>query len=278
MATTHTIGKLTGSSQSLTLEVWVYDDGLPPADLDADDVVTHINGAGDIPTSVLGVPNDGDPQLTQVSQTLWKVGIRYRIPSLRALHPPDSSERRSGFNFHLPRRFIKWAPEVAVYGSTLSMGGFVNVVPNAHGGNSVGTWLEPPTANLTDNYSVLRSSVTSSFLRTVAAIIHGGYVNSTSLTAGAYLAGEVMIVYMIGVPISDTLFGIDLGWSWKENVTDEVRGSITGIDYDGQDFVWEFEEPNLNRSAIAVEKTLKAVIVNQVRPRIDISAIGLSPP
>jgi hypothetical protein len=214
--------------------------------------------------------------LERLSYSAWRATIKYRIPSLRPLHPPFVGEERSGFNFHLPRKFLRWAPQVGKFPSTaMDQNGFIHV---DNRGQILGAWLEPPAPNLTKSLAVAPSAVTGAWVRGIAEIVGGGYVNSVPLTSGAYAAGEVIITHIIGSQTNDDLFHIDIGWNWTKNVADESRGTITGIDYDGQDYVWEYAKVAVDTLAAMTGAALKAVYVNQVRPRADLSVIGILPP
>lgn len=280
MAIQHVFEKLSGTSQSLTLPIFVYDDGTPPAEIDEDDVVTHINGAGDIPTTILGVPDDGDPNIERLSASAWRVGIKYRIDTMRPKLPASVGEERFGFNFHLPRKYVRWAPESGVYpGSAPSWHGLVNVVQDASSLSChSGVWLDPPPVSFTKSLSVSPGSVTASWVRTLAEIIQAGTVNSVALQSGAYAAGEIIIVNCVGSLISESAFHIDIGWNWTRNVTGETRDAVTGIAYDGQDFVWDWTAPFADRNDNQLGLEVRATYVNQVRPRGDLSVIGIIPP
>jgi hypothetical protein len=282
MATNHIIGKVNGQgSEAWSLDVFVFDDGNPAAAIDVDDVITYLGTVFDIPVEIAGIPDDGNPQTRQISNSLWQITIRYNLPTLRPLHPPVTGQERLEFNCNARRRFVRWAPEVNVYGDALTAGGLVNVVKNGTGVLETGVWIEPPVANLRKRLAVSPATITPTFVRTLASLIeshHGASVNSVSLQGGAYAAGEIMLVSAIGFQSSNTDFQLELGWSWKQNVTGETRESITGIAYDGHDFVWEWTGPRLDRLNVIISTQIRSVFVNQVSPRADLSVIGILPP
>lgn len=283
MAIKHIIEKLSGASLSLSLPIFIYDDGTPPAAIDETAVAAYLvtQYGVTIPSTVLGVPDDGDPNFERLSYSSWRVTMKYRAQTLRPLHPPGTSDSaRAGFNFQLPRKYVRFGTEIAKYpGGAPSWHGLVNVVQD---GNSLachsGVWLEPPPVSFTRTLSVSPSSVTGSWVRTLASVIQSGMVNSTSLVSGAYAAGELMIVSAHGQLISANAFQIDIGWNWAQNVSGETRDGVSGIAYDGQDFVWEWTKPLVDRSNNQLGLQVAAVYVNRVRPRGDISVIGIVPP
>src|SRR3989304_8925166 len=85
--------------------------------------------------------------------------------------------------------------------------------------------------------------------------------------------GNIVAVVQLGT----TEFHLELGWSGKQNVSGETRESVSGIAYDGHDFVWEWTEDNVDRNATVIGKKIKSVFVNQVSPRTDLSVIGIEP-
>lgn len=283
MAIQHIIEKLSGASQSLSLPIFIYDDGTPPAAIDQDDVAAYLvtQYGVTIPSDVLGVPDDGDPGFKRLSRSAWRVTIKYRVQTLRPLHPVGVGEAaRSSFNFQLPRKYVRWGTEIAKYpGSAPTWHGLVNVVQDC---NSLachsGIWLEPPPVSFSTSISVSPSTVTGSWVRTLAGVIQAGMVNSVSMGSGAYAAGELLIVHAHGQSVSANAFNIDIGWGWAQNVSGETRDGITGIAYDGHDFVWEWTKPLVDRSNNQLGLQVAAVYVNRVRPRGDLTAIGISPP
>lgn len=282
MALTHVIEKLSGGSQSLQLPIFVYDNGTPPAAIDEDDVKTYVDaqyGIG-IPTSVLGVPDDGDPRFEQLSMSAFRVVINYRAAAVRPLPPPVVGQKRSRFNFVAPRKFIKYAPEVAKFPSSApTAGGLVNVIQDLESGAfESGLWLDPPPVSFVTDETFAPSTITNTWVRTLAQVIQACAVNSDALVSGAYAAGELMIGYCSGQQISNGAFTIETGWCWQKNVTGESRGSVTEINYDGHDFVWELYDPNINRTAQTYGLQVKAVYVSRVRPRTAFADLGISPP
>lgn len=286
--THHIIEKLDrGNSTALALPIFVWGtDGADPNDPQApitlDEAIAEINAAIDIPATLLDLPNDGDPGVEQTGLA-WRITINYREPGLRPLHPPGVGEHRAGFNFHCRRKWVNLATQVAKFPSgsgTPDSFDVPNQQQDADGRftGASGFWLEPPGADLTDTFSVDPADVTHSYVRGIAAIIAAGMVNSTSLVSGSYAAGELLIAYMVGIRMSDHEFLIDAGWSWQQNVTGETRGGVTGVHYDGQDYVWDWKEPIVDRSTNHFGLNPKYTYVHRVRPRGDISAVGFVPP
>lgn len=278
MALAHIIEKLSGSSQSWSLPIFVYDDG--GASITLDDVVAHINAAVDIPTAIYGMPDDGDPNLTQLSHSAWRITIKYRLATLRPLRPPlVGADQRIGFEFHLPRKYVRFAPEVGKFPSGVNgCRGIVNIVSNGHSlAKHSGVWLDPPPISFKTTLSVHPDDVTPSWARTIAAVIQAGCSNSSSMQAGAYAAGELLIVHCAGAQISEKAVQIETGWNWKQNVSDETRGEVTGVSYDGQDFVWDWVTNSIDRESQRYEHKITAVYVNRVRPRVDMHSLGILP-
>lgn len=278
MAIQHVIEKLTGSASSLTLPVFVYDDGTPPAEISLTDVVTHLAAATDIPTILIGLPDDGDPGITRLSKSAWRVDIKYG--SRRANKPPTVGEERFGFNFQLPRKYVRWAPEVGKFPETApTWHGLVNVVQDSSSLSChSGVWLDPPPISFTKQITLDASEVTATWVRTMAAVIQAGMVNSEPLQGGAYQAGEIIIVQCNGRLISENAFTIDIGWNWTPNVVDEIRDEVENVSYDGHDFVWDWTEPFTDRNGNQLGMKTRATYVNRVRPRGDLSAVGIIPP
>lgn len=278
MAIHHIFEKLSGSSQSWSLPIFVYDD--TGAAITLDDCVTHINAAVDIPTSIFDMPDDGDPNATQLSKSAWRVTIKYRLATLRPIRPPlVGAGQRIGFDFHLGRKYVRYAPEVAKFPTEApTKRGIVNIVQNGHSlAKHSGVWLDPPPVSFKTTLSVHPGDVTASWARTVAAVIQAGCVNSTSMQSGAYAAGELIIVACMGQQISEKAVQIETSWNWIQNVSGETRGEVSGVSYNGQDFVWDWVTNEIDRAHIHYLHKVTAVYVNRVRPRIDMTSIGLLP-
>lgn len=278
MALQHVFEKLSGSASSLTLPVFVYDDGTPPAEISLTEVMDHIDAAVDIPAIVIGLPNDGDPGITRLSKSAWRIEIRYG--SRRPFAPPTVGEERFGFNFNLPRKYVRWAPEVGRFpASQPTWHGLVNVVQD---GSSLsvhsGVWLDPPAVSFSKQLTVPASAVTGTWVRTLATVIQAGTVNSEPLQGGAYAPGEIIIVQCNGRLISEEAFSIDISWNWAQNVSNETRDAVENVSYQGQDFVWDWTEPFADRNGNQLGLRTRATYVNRVRPRGDLSAIGIIPP
>jgi hypothetical protein len=282
MAITHIIEKLSGNSLSLALPIYVYDDGDPPAAITRDQLVAYLNsqyGTG-IPSTVLGVPDDGDPHIQQLSRSSWRATIRYKVLTMRPVQPAAVGTKRSSFDFVPRRKYVEFAPEIAKFpSSTPTMGGCVNYQFDfTTGASSRGTWLEPPPVSLTTEQSFAPATVTVNAVRALALVVQAGAVNSDSLGSGVYLPGEMMIGYCHGSQITNGVFQIVTGWCWQRNVTGETRGPVSGIAYRGHDFTWNLFEQNCDRNAILFPVKVRAVYVNQVRPMVPFSGLLVSPP
>jgi len=273
-----TVEKETGAFDTPSLPVFVWQDTL--ADLSLGDAVTAVDAAfgGTIPSSVLGLTNDGNPGIRRLSKSAFQFTINYRSDTNKPSKPPSVGEFRSGFNWRAPRKWLQFAPEVARFPSGAAPShDLVNAVLDANSLNvKSGVWVEPPVANLTKTFSVAASTVTGSWVRSIAALM--GHVNSTALTSGAYAIGEICLVSAVGSLVSNEAFHLDFGWSWIQNVSDETRDQVTGVDYNGHDHVWDFRQGFIDRDIVGVVQEVVATYVHRIRPYSDLSAIGVQPP
>ena len=272
------VEKDSGAIDTPSLPVFVYDDGGADVSLeDAIDAIEAVAGTT-IPLSILGLDNDGNPSYRRTSKAAWEFTINYRSATNKPAKPPEVGEYRAGFNWHAPRMWVQFAPEVAKFpGDTVPSWDIVNQSPDSNGSpSSSGVWLEPPVANLTKSFSVDPSTVTGSWVRSLAALM--GHVNLSSLTGGAYPAGEICLVHASGTLISKEAFHVDIGWNWAQNVSGETRGEVDDVAYNGQDFVWDRTWPHTERAFSALAWKIIASYVHRVREYSDLSAIGVQPP
>ena len=103
-----------------------------------------------------------------------------------------------------------------------------------------------------------------------------GRVNSTAI--GVHAIGEIMLVQISGRMISEDQVALSVGWSWKENISGESRGSVTGVERRGHDYVRDLTGWNVDRGAGFTYVEPIATYVHQVRPYADISGLGILPP
>lgn len=272
------VQKETGAVETPTLPVFVWQDTL--ADLSLIDAITAVDAAfgTTIPSTVLGLSNDGNPGTRRLSKSSFEFTINYRLDTNKPSKPPSVGEFRSGFNWHAPRKWVQFAPQVASFpgGSPPSLD-VVNQIVDANGfPTNSGVWLEPPVPNLTKTFSVDPATVTGPWVRTLAALM--GHVNSASLTSAAYAIGEICLVQAVGSLISNEAFHVDIGWNWAPNVSSENRGTVTGVNRNGQDYVWDFLVPFTDRSNVRLGWQIKHTYVHRVRQYSDLSAIGVQPP
>lgn len=275
------VEKETGAVDAPSLPVLVYDDGTPPAYVTAADAIAAANAAFGtiIPSTFFGYDSDGNPGIRRLSKSSFQFTINYRPDSAKPSKPPQVGEERAGFNWHAPRLWVQFAPEIAKFpGSYAGVSdSVINQVLDDQGRiTSSGAWLDPPVANLTKSLSVSPSTVTGSWVRSIAALM--GHVNSVSLTSGAYAIGEICLVHIIGSQISDQAFHLDIGWNWQQNVSSETRGEVTGVSYNGQDYVWDVLVPYTDRTGNRIGRKIEATFVHRVRKYSDLSAIGIVPP
>lgn len=283
------IEKLSGTSTSLQLPLFVYDDGTPPAEIDEEDVKAFVDSkyGTTVPSEVLGVPEDGDPHLVRLSRSAWRVTINYRVATLRPLTPVGVGEARNRFQFSAPRIVRRFAPEVGAFPNALlaALGG----APTWHGLMNVveeqGAWpkpsptvLDPPPVSFVTEQSFAPNAVTTAQVRELATVIQSQGVNSDSLQSGEYLAGELTIGFCNGEQISAGAWRIETGWCWQRNVTGEVRDTVTGVAYEGHDYVWDWWEPFVDRNKLQLGYAIKATYVNRVRPRFAFGSLLVSPP
>lgn len=263
------IEKLGGQVDNLTVPFLAWqDDGSTLSEAAA---ITAVEAVA--PTTVLGVPYDPIYDIQRVANSSVRVMVHYRWPQLTPLRPPTTGEERFGFSFSAPRKWVQWAPEIARFPATApSFHGLVGVTRELQSG----LWIDPPAANLFKHLTVPTSTVTASFVRTLALL--QGCVNSTSLHSGTYAVGEIMLVSASGQHVSPTQFSIELGWSWVKNVSGQDRGPVTGVSYNGHDLVWDWLEPIVDRSQNHLGMQPKYTYVNRPHTYADLSVIGVLPP
>lgn len=284
MAIQHVIEKLSGSSTSLQLPVFVYDDGTPPAEITETALKTYIDAqyGVTIPADIFGgVPDDGDPRIQRLSKSSWRVTINYRAPNVRAIPPPTGSSLRQRFACQAQRRLVKWAPEIAVYGVGAgpfpTYGGMVDVQTDRGGAiTNVGVVIEPPEPNLFVELAVPIASINPDFGRTVARSV--GRFNTAALASGAYQPGEIFLCSVFGHKTSANEYSFEIAWSYRPNVTSETRGAVTNIAYRGHDYVWETPYRTIDRDLVKMLTSPEFVIVNQVWEGADLAQLGVEPP
>ena len=279
MALQIVVDKETGAIDSPTLPVVVYDDGTPPAFVSAAAAIAAADAAfgTTIPSTFFGYNSDGNPGMRRLSNSAFQFTINYRPDSAKPPRPQQVGDTRLGFNWHMARKWIEYAPEIARFpGTAAPSADLVNAKVSADRVITSGLFLEPLVANLTKSFTVDPSTVTGSWVRGIAALM--GHVNSASLTGGAYAAGEICLVHAIGSLASDRAFTLDFGWNWTQNVTGETRGAVTGISYNGHDHVWDMRQDVVDRDLLAIIPEIVAVYVHRVREYSDLSATGVEPP
>lgn len=284
MAIQHVIEKLSGTSLSLQLPVFIYDDGTPPAAVSEDAMRVYLNAqyGVTIPADIFGgLPDDGDPRIEQLSYSSWRVTINYRAGNVRAFPPVTGNSLRQRFACQAQRRHVKWAPEIAVFGvgggPFPSYGGMVDVQTDRGGAiTNVGAVIEPPEPNLFVELAVEIGTISPSFGRVVAQSV--GRFNTVALAAGAYQPGEIYLCSVFGNKTSAGEYSFDIAWSYRPNVSGQTRGSVTGIAYRGHDYVWEAPHRVIDRALVTMLTSPGHVVVNQVWDGADLSQLGIEPP
>ncbi len=282
MATQIIPGKISGSGIAPSFPLHVYDDAF--GDLSLASAISAVNAAAGItvPTSLNGIPDDGNPSIRRLSKSAWDITVNYRQANVRAIAPVTGSTVRPRFSCVAERRDVRWAPEVAAYNSTGTVSpspynGLVNVEFNPGGiKQKIGAVIDPPAPNLFVELALPVGTVTPLWCRTAALLV--GKVNSAALTSGTYPIGTIFLYSIQGQLGTKDEFLLELAWSYKANVTGETRGAITGIDYNGHDYVWEKPKCVANRANGALFGTPEIVVVNRVHPYADLSTLGIQPP
>ncbi|HMO84083.1 MAG TPA: hypothetical protein PKC18_04090 [Lacipirellulaceae bacterium] len=273
------VEKDTGSYETPSLPVYVVEDAGGALSLSAARAAVDAQVGVTIPLLYDGLPNDGNPSQQRLSKSAWRFVIHYRQPGQRPSRPNNVGEVRFGFQWRCPRRWVQFAPEVARYPSfSRPSHGIVAQVWDAHMAPvSSGVWLDPPAPNLSASVSVAPGTVSGSWARGIASLC--GAVNSSSLTGGAYAAGEILLTHVVGSLISADAFLLDFGWNWTPNVVDETRDGVEDVSYNGQDFVWDGLAPAFGPEVDPpIAWAVVSSYVHQVRPYADLSALGIQPP
>jgi hypothetical protein len=292
-----------GSSQAPTVPYHVYDAAIledPSTVLSIGDAVDAVALVADI--SFQGVPDDGDPNFEQLSSAAWRIHVNYRTQSLQPLGSLSVGQRRAEFAIQTKPKAVWFAPEVARFAHLegaetigdvlLPSSGIVNIRESGYDNYTSGVVLDPPVANLRDFSVHDPADITAAFRRTLALLIEPGAVNSATLTSAAYAVGEIMLVSAVGAFLDNGRFGIHWGWSYQENVVDEVRyqwdpatlAVIEGytVDRNGHDYAWDKLErfSAVPGGGVQTEIGITPVgtYVHRVLPYLDLSIVGIEPP
>ncbi len=264
----------TGSLESMVQPVFVHDPTL--ADITEAQAVTLAQN--DSPSSFFGVLQDGNPGVERVTPFAVRVFVNYRVRTLSNLTKQNIGQIRYNEDIHAERRQnVRYAQEVGAFPSGVDGAPSLNgLLTLSRGGNSIqplGVTIEPPPPNMGAEGVFAIADVTAAWINSVSLLV--GHVNSVAI--GSHAAGEIMLVRVVVRQRDEDSVFIDIGWNHKENVVNETRGAITGITYDGHDYVWEWNKPEVNDQRFLV-MVPQFVYVNRVWPRADISAVGINPP
>lgn len=281
MTTQVIIGKLGGTYETPSLPVLAVNDD--HSELTLANAVSAVEAqyGSTIPLTILDVPDDGNPGIQRLSYSAWQFVINYRFANLRVLHPIGGAEIRDTIECVAKRRFMRWAPHVATYddfGVTDPPLWDNGLLANFDGNGDIasyGIWVEPPEPSITREMIVALSTITGSWLRSVAVCV--GATNSVALASGGYPAGTLFLHSVLITQISEEDARILVRWAYAPNVSAELRGTIS-IDYNAHDLVWELPWVIVDRETAVTQPFPKFVVVNQVHPSTDISAIGVAPP
>jgi hypothetical protein len=282
MTTQLIVEKETGTFLAPSIPVFVYNDDYSALTLAAAETAVAAAYGGAIPSAVNTLPPDGNPGITRLSKSAFRFTINYREPNRRTPAPPTGSVVRARIDAVAQRKEVRWAPEVAAYGvlglfpSGSPFKGMVNVQFTGLLAINFGAVIDPPEPNLGAELVVPLSTVTPSWRRTVALCV--GRTNSATLSSGTYAIGEIFLHSVHMQVVSETEANISISWSYKQNVTGETRGDITGIAYAGHQFVWEKPRMEINEDRNLALPQPDFVVINRVWPHTDLSAIGIQPP
>lgn len=279
MAIQVVVEKDQGTKEAPSLPVVVWDDTGAFLTLAAAQAAVDAAAGTIVPITYDGLPNDGNPGQQRLSKSAWRFTINYRLAGQRPNRPPAIGDYRAGFNWRLPRKWVQFAPEVARFPAIArASGGIIAQVWDANMNPvSSGAWIEPPAPNLSATLAVAPATVTGSWVRSIASLM--GVVNSVPLTGGAYQAGEIILVSAVGSRISDQSFLLDFGWNWTPNVSGETRDGVTGVNYNGQDYVWDGLAPTLGPDVEPVIAwSIISTYVHRVRIYGDLASLGVEPP
>jgi hypothetical protein len=284
MTTQIILEKIGGNYLSPALPVFVYnDDGSALALSDAEDALDAAFGTL-VPATANGLPPDGNYGHQQLSKSAYRFVINYREPNRRTPAPPTGSTIRPRIDCVAQRKEVRWAPEIDAFDKDGSLpfgsdfNGLVNVQFSGLLAINIGAVIDPPEPNLADELVVPTSTVTAAWRRTVAGCVGRVNTNTFSYSGGSYAPGEIFLHSVHLQVSSETECNIQIAWSLKRNVTGETRGEVTGIAYHGHHFVWEKPKMVINDDRNLAYPVPEIVIVNQVWPETDLSAIGISPP
>lgn len=277
MALQAILEKPSGNAESMQQPVFVYDD----AQADISEAEAKTKAEADAASDFFGVDQDGNPGIQRIAPFAVRVIVNYRVRQLRKLSKQTIGEERFNFEVRAERKVLRYAPEVARYptGPVISGGappsnGVLTASRSGNGIQPLGVTIEPPPVNMGKQAVVAIGSVTAAWVNTVSTLI--GHVNSVAI--GPHAAGEIMLVLVTVQQLDDDSALVKVGWNHKENVTNDSRGSITGITYNGHHYVWETHRPIPNRDGGVLVLEPQYVYVNEVWPTADITAIGVSPP
>lgn len=265
MATQTVVGKVSGAVGGVQLPVVVYDDG--DATLSVSAALAAAEGAA--PSTYGGLPQNGEPSLEQLSDWAWSVTINYSTGTVFAFQ----STERYDFQVGAEVAEFDWATPVARFpGSAFDYQGFVSL---GGGLDNFGAVQQPGQRTLGRAFLLDASAVTASLVQTLTPLVRAGAVNSVAV--GAYPAGTLQVVEFGLSQISDQKYAGRIGWSYKPNVSGQTRGTITGISYNGHDFVYSVGKPKLDRTAGLVRAEGEAVYVVRPRPYVDLAQFGVAP-
>ncbi|MGD9632539.1 MAG: hypothetical protein AB7G28_22800 [Pirellulales bacterium] len=287
MAITLFIGKETGTGLAMSLPVDAVETSTPQVPISQAAAVAALEAEYGllIPATMgpLSLPDDGAPGIQRLSPHAFRFQVNYRFANVRPFQPPTGSEVRLNFQAVAEPIVRQFAPEVGKFwagvGTAPSQGGLIGVRDQAFGMNTAGVLIAPGRETFGKELTVPIGTVTGSWIRGITKLVKKGYVNSVTLTSGAYAIGEIQLVRASGQQVSDAEFSLSLGWSYAVNVTGEVRGDVTGIAYKGHEYVWQTTNMGVDRASKAINLKVNTVYVNQVWPTADIgSLVGVEPP
>lgn len=264
--------KESGSMDAATLPYVARDDGDPPADVAIDDAIAAVVAIA--PPTFLGVPFK-DYQWQRLANSAVSVRMNYG-DDLEQLSPLAVGQTRYSFNLRAQPFYLDHSIAlIGKYpsGTAPNTGGLINAWP-VGGMNYVsrGMWVPTPRENLGKNAAVSLLTAASLYATAKSLI---GCVNSA--VVGSYSVGELMLTSVIGQQRDDESFSMDVGWSYKENVTGLSIGSIAGISHKGHEYVWTIPKWRIDSGKTIIYPEPLYAFVEQIHPTANLNALGIIP-
>lgn len=239
--------------------------------------VAAVHASGDCPSYIGDLPRDNDAsQAEEISPSVdpldldttdWQVSVTWSLSGGAPQTGLNYSFSIGGGTYHR-----NYAIAEIRHSPAGSVAPFVNKAINDDGERIHGVSLPAqPAMEFTIEARKTPAQVTNAYLTTVSDLVY----NTNLSTFEGWAAGEVLFMGLTGSRTGDDEFTLNYKFGRRPNLTGQTVAGVTGVDYDGWNYVWVRWKKEFDAANNVTNTTAAGVYVNQVHEIGDFAGLAL---